>query len=73
MFNGWELKMAQYIKDGYVIEGGYLYKTLIVDKENFQKNTTCNFENHKLLIDDSSIPRTTCAYPIYERVIGISS
>ena len=73
MFNGWEPKMVQKIKNGYVIEGGYLYKTLIVDKENFEKNTTCNFENYKLFVDESSITRTTCAYPIYERIIDISS
>ncbi len=71
--NGWDATIVEYVDDGYVIEAGFLYKKFLVDKENFEQNVTCNFENYKILIDKNSIPRTTCAFPIYKMIVDIST
>lgn len=71
--NGWDNKIVKYVEDNYVIEAGFLYKQFLVDKEIFDKNVTCNFENYKRLIDENSIPKTTCAFPVYKMIVDIST
>ena len=73
IINGWDNKIVKYVEDDYVIEAGFLYKQFLVDKEIFDKNVTCNFENYKRLIDENSIQKTTCAFPVYKMIVDIST